>query len=101
MKGSPGFPETYSLKNVGSFKALCMELLGDSLFQIFTESSRKRLGPTMVLTAFKQLLFRLESLHNRGFLHRDVKPQNMLLGVNENKKRVYLIDFGLSRLFYD
>lgn len=42
---------------------------------------------------------RLEDLHNCGFIHRDIKPQNIVLGDQDNEdtiNKVYLIDFGLS-----
>jgi serine/threonine protein kinase len=34
----------------------------------------------MVVAAFKQMIARLEVMHKKGFIHRDIKPQNMMLG---------------------
>lgn len=40
-------------------------------------------------------------MHSRNFLHRDLKPNNIAVGVKEKAGIVYLIDFGLSKQFRD
>jgi serine/threonine protein kinase len=40
-------------------------------------------------------------MHERGYLHRDIKPCNIMLGLGDKQKIVHLVDFGLSRKFYD
>ena len=48
------------------------------------------------------LLFKvsiLESLHDRHYVHLDIKPDNFALGIGELSNQVFLIDFGLAQLF--
>ncbi len=41
----------------------------------------------------------MEFLHNKGFLHRDIKPDNFMMGRDSTKSVVHLIDFGLAKRF--
>ena len=47
------------------------------------------------------MISRLEFIHLRNFLHRDVKPDNFLIGTGKNKNLVYAIDFGLAKKYRD
>jgi serine/threonine protein kinase len=49
----------------------------------------------------EQMLTRIEFMHTQNFLHRDMKPDNFLMGTNAKKSTVYMIDFGLSKRFRD
>ena len=44
-----------------------------------------------------QSLERLKEIHDKGIIHRDMKPENLVIGY-KGKKYIYLIDFGLSKL---
>ena len=46
-----------------------------------------------------QLASALDAAHGRGLVHRDVKPANVLIAVNEGEERAYLTDFGLAKRF--
>lgn len=45
----------------------------------------------------------MESMHNAGFIHRDIKPNNFVMGCpgTPNQNMVYLLDFGLSKPYKD
>ncbi len=44
-----------------------------------------------------QVIDRLEAMHKIGYLHRDVKPDNLVIGFQEKNKYIYLIDLGLAK----
>jgi serine/threonine protein kinase len=43
----------------------------------------------------------LEHIHKRSFLHRDVKPDNFIMGIGPNSKFLYMIDFGFAKTYRD
>jgi serine/threonine protein kinase len=47
-----------------------------------------------------QLITRIEYLHSRDFLHRDLKPDNFCIGLGENAHKIYLIDLGLAKRYF-
>ena len=47
------------------------------------------------------MLLCLEYLHKNCILHRDIKPDNFLMGLADNEKTCYVIDFGLAKRFID
>jgi casein kinase 1 alpha len=69
----PGFPGLHGYFKKGSDEVIVMDLLGESLYQFFRRKGRK-LPLQMVLTAFNQMIIRLEAMHDAGYIHRDIKP---------------------------
>lgn len=69
-------------------------LLGDSLNVL--KEKYNTFSLKVVLQIGKQMLERLRFVHEMGLIHRDVKPDNFLMG-KENK--LYIIDFGLCRKY--
>lgn len=54
-----------------------------------------------VLMIGDHLIQRIQSLHNKCFLHRDIKPDNFLMGLGKKQHIVYMIDFGLAKRYKD
>ncbi|KAK6248567.1 hypothetical protein QUC31_020132, partial [Theobroma cacao] len=55
---------------------------------------------TFEIVAVK-MITRIEYVHAKGFLHRDIKPDNFLMGLGRKANQVYVIDFGLAKRYRD
>jgi serine/threonine protein kinase len=78
---------------------LVMDLLGRSLEDLFNFCQRKFTLKTVLVIAY-ELMCRIETIHNKGHLiHRDIKPENFLMGRGRERHTVYVIDFGLAKLY--
>lgn len=78
---------------------LVMDLLGRSLEDLFNYCGRKFSLKTVLLISY-ELISRIETVHSRGKLvHRDIKPENFLLGRGRDRHTIFIIDFGLAKLF--
>ncbi|KAH8249774.1 hypothetical protein KR032_012304, partial [Drosophila birchii] len=97
---NPGFPKMLHFGSEKRYNAMVIELLGPSLEELFNLCKRRFTMKT-VMMLIDQLLLRLEDVHMAGFIHRDVKPDNFLMGLGENSTQLYLIDFGLSKRYKD
>jgi casein kinase 1 alpha len=100
LDGGEGIPRVHWCGQERSFNVLVMDLLGPSLEDLFTFCSRKFTLKTVLMLA-DQMLDRLEFVHSKNLIHRDVKPDNFLMGVGQNCNRLYLIDFGLAKKYRD
>lgn len=78
--------------------SIIMDQLGSSLSDLFYQQNKHFSLKTTLMLA-DQMIKRLEQLHSQGILHRDIKPGNFVMGVGENKHKVYLIDFGLANFY--
>ena len=96
--GGIGIPKMYYYGYQGNYNVLIVELLGLSLEDYFNKCNRKfTLLTTLML--MDQMLSIIESMHNRYIIHRDIKPDNFLMGLNDKKNQVYIIDFGLAKKY--
>ena len=73
---------------------MVISLLGKSLETFKSEQPTRRVSLSTVLNIGIQMIRLLESIHNAQLIHRDVKPDNFLFGIGDNKEKIYIIDFG-------
>ena len=75
-----------------------MELLGKSLDVIFEEQNKKFTLKTISMLAI-QMIERIEFIHNKNIIHRDIKPDNFSMGIDNKNYILYILDFGLSKKY--
>ncbi|XP_010539397.1 PREDICTED: casein kinase 1-like protein 12 [Tarenaya hassleriana] len=100
LQGGTGVPNAKWFGVEGDYNVLAMDLLGPSLEDLFNFCSRK-LSLKSVLMLADQMINRVEFVHSKSFLHRDLKPDNFLMGLGRRANQVYIIDFGLAKKYRD
>uniref|UniRef100_A0A914CYG2 non-specific serine/threonine protein kinase n=1 Tax=Acrobeloides nanus TaxID=290746 RepID=A0A914CYG2_9BILA len=95
-----GLPQLRYFGTERDYHCMVMELLGPSLEDLFTKCKRKFSLKTVLMLA-DQLICRVQMLHIKNFIHRDIKPDNFVMGTGKRNHIVYIIDFGLAKKFRD
>ncbi|XP_021716487.1 casein kinase 1-like protein 2 [Chenopodium quinoa] len=100
LQGGTGIPNVRWFGVEGDYNVLVIDLLGPSLEDLFNFCSRKFSLKTVLMLA-DQMINRVEFVHSKSFLHRDIKPDNFLMGLGRRANQVYMIDFGLAKKYRD
>ncbi|KAF8308115.1 kinase-like protein [Clavulina sp. PMI_390] len=102
LAGCTGIPQIYHFGQEGLHNILVIDLLGASLEDLFDMCGRKFSIKTVVMTA-KQMLSRVQTIHEKSLIYRDIKPDNFLLGRPGTKGAdiVHVVDFGMAKQYRD
>jgi len=100
IQGKEGIPHVYKFRQGHKHNYLMMELLGKSIDKLFSECKKNFTYKTIFQIGY-QMIERIEYIHSQGYIHRDIKPGNFVIGKGEKNKIIYIIDFGLSKRYID
>mmetsp|Transcript_26395 Transcript_26395/g.75789 ORF Transcript_26395/g.75789 Transcript_26395/m.75789 type:complete len:419 (+) Transcript_26395:93-1349(+) len=100
LAGGVGVPAVHWYGISGEYSMMVMDLLGPSLEDLLCHCER-RFSLKTALMLSDQMINRLEYVHAKGIIHRDIKPENFMFGCKDKIHHLYLIDFGLSKRYYD
>ena len=97
LKGNPHIPKAHSYGFSGNYNIFVLQLLDKSLEDIFNERQKFSLK-TGAMLAY-QMIEVLKYIHSKHIIHRDIKPDNFVLGSDEYNAYLYLVDFGLAKKY--
>ena len=100
LQGGVGIPNIYYYGVENDFNVMVIDLLGPSLEDLMSICNRRFTTKTVLMLA-EQMITRVEYMHAKNFLHRDIKPDNFLMGMGRKAQQVFVIDFGLAKRYRD
>ena len=95
----PGLPAVKSYGYSSKHNILVLELMGKSLEDIFENFVVKKMSIRCVCNIAYQMMEIMEFIHKKHIIHRDIKPDNFVIGRGEKKKYIYILDFGLAKKY--
>ncbi|DBB13465.1 hypothetical protein WJX82_005200 [Trebouxia sp. C0006] len=92
-----GLPKMHYKGKQGDFYIMVMDLLGPSLWDAWNSQSID-MTPQYVACVAVEAIIILQALHEKGYVHGDVKPENFLLGPPDSPRanKLYVVDLGLA-----
>lgn len=103
LEGGTGIPRLFwygTDSSINQYIIMIIDMLGPSQEDLYVMCKRKFSLKTVLMLA-DQMLSRIEFVHSRHYIHRDMKPDNFLMGLNKKSNIVYQIDFGLAKKYRD
>ncbi|KAI9064405.1 CK1/CK1/CK1-G protein kinase [Trametes sanguinea] len=102
LAGCPGIPQIYHFGQEGLHNILVIDLLGPSLEDLFDMCGRKFSIKTVCMAA-RQMITRVQTIHEKNLIYRDIKPDNFLIGRpgTKNANMIHIVDFGMAKQYRD
>lgn len=102
MAGSVGVPNAYYFGQEGLHNVLVLDLLGPSLEDMFDICGRRFSVKTVAMLAIS-MITRIQAIHERDMIYRDIKPDNFLIGKpgTPSENEVFIVDFGMAKAYRD
>ena len=94
------FPKMYFYGEEGEYNVMVIELMGNSLEKLF-QKFKRQFSLKTILMIVDQTIKAVEQLHMHNYIHRDIKPDNFVIGLGDRSGIIHLLDFGLSKQFRD
>lgn len=86
-------------ESIGAYNFMVLDLKGPNLSELYSTCG-KHFSSKCVVHMMLQLIPVFAHVHNHGILHRDMKPENIVIGAWPKEiKKLYIIDFGLAKQF--
>ncbi|CAD8044674.1 unnamed protein product [Paramecium primaurelia] len=99
LSNTEGIPNLYWYGQQDDYNIIIIQLLGKDLAYYMKKKRRFSVKTTIQLGI--QIVKVLERIHEKGVVHRDLKPENILFGQDNESSKIYIIDFGISKIFQD
>jgi len=92
-------PKVYVLdrKSDSRYIFMTMDLLGKNLEELLELCGRRFRSKTIYQLGFN-LLHTLEDIHKKGVIHKDIKPENVMIST-QYKNKLLFVDFGLASIY--
>ncbi len=91
-------PKLFQFIETTDYNILVIELLGSNLEEIFQQYNR-RFDMNTILKLGYEIINIIQKFHQSGYVHCDIKPTNFLIHFDKNVSDIYIMDFGLSKLY--
>ncbi|VDN34680.1 unnamed protein product [Gongylonema pulchrum] len=82
-----------------NFKFIVMQMVGTSIDKLQKQQLDRQFSFTTTIKLGIETLEGISNLHDLGYLHRDIKPQNFTIGLKEKSSTIYILDFGIARRY--